>query len=478
MSQGESGNGAIMPRNPVSPAETLAPAHDPSLQAYLTEKWQIDRSREGVLLALHALQDVDKKLGTDGALAAIDVVMARLREVRDEVAVLPQPDANTVIALLNNAKEEVAAGKPLGQLEQVFGILDAVRRGSSASAGAVVRAWKTYAEIEKDAEELAKAPRTPLFLSGLDDYLGGGVRSGQPVIFGAFTTGGKTSILVYEAMKLSERGHPVFYATAEPTPAEIVFRMKTAQKDFRPERFSVLPTSYDFKKDLDQARRWIDEHDSSEKDPVVEFDYLQKFAKDGTASSREREVAQVAEAIQKFAQETGAVTLIAAQLNRKAREVKPDLSHFRESGLIEQVAEVAILLAKTGETSFWTTVAKHRGGPTGKEFDYIADWTKLIFNPSSAEGAKGFPKTDSQKKPHNPSLGQRIVETLLKYHGTRDEKGELIIVDSLFVAGKLDRKVATINSYLPELQAQKKLTYVEGGGAGKYHTLSPISVSK
>ena len=70
--------------------------------------------------------------------------------------------------------------------------------------------------------------------------------------------------------------------------------------------------------------------------------------------------------------------MVLAQLNRQAEQAgaRPKLSHLRESGAIEQDADVVVLLHREREVESGQTVgtngmdaeliiAKHRNGPTG-----------------------------------------------------------------------------------------------------------------
>jgi replicative DNA helicase len=79
---------------------------------------------------------------------------------------------------------------------------------------------------------------------------------------------------------------------------------------------------------------------------LVVVDYLQLLRAEVRSDSREREVAEVSRALQALAGELGCPVLALSQLNRKAaeKERRPTMADLRESGAIEQDADVILLL--------------------------------------------------------------------------------------------------------------------------------------
>jgi replicative DNA helicase len=92
--------------------------------------------------------------------------------------------------------------------------------------------------------------------------------------------------------------------------------------------------------------------------------------------SREREVAEISQGLKALAKDLKVPVIALSQLNRKTDERggnEPKLSDLRESGAIEQDADVVMLLhrpdyydkeARPGEADI--IVAKQRNGPTDK----------------------------------------------------------------------------------------------------------------
>jgi replicative DNA helicase len=113
---------------------------------------------------------------------------------------------------------------------------------------------------------------------------------------------------------------------------------------------------------------------------MVIIDYLQLVASAGQFNSREQEVAEVSRGIKAMAKELNLPVVVLCQLNRESEKEKrlPRLSDLRESGSIEQDADVVLLLSKardqrdTEETPDQLAVkreliiAKNRNGPIGE----------------------------------------------------------------------------------------------------------------
>jgi replicative DNA helicase len=112
---------------------------------------------------------------------------------------------------------------------------------------------------------------------------------------------------------------------------------------------------------------------------LVVIDYLQLIEPDNPRDPRQEQVAKIARRLKGLARELKVPVLCLAQLNRQAeasRDNKPRLSHLRESGAIEQDADVVMFIhreeyyrtdpdeKKELETDADLMVAKHRNGAT------------------------------------------------------------------------------------------------------------------
>lgn len=108
---------------------------------------------------------------------------------------------------------------------------------------------------------------------------------------------------------------------------------------------------------------------------LICVDYLQLMTSPKKTESRQQEVSEISRGLKLLAKELACPVIAVAQLNRgpeQRQDKRPQLSDLRESGSLEQDADVVILLhredyydkesPRAGEADF--IVAKHRNGPT------------------------------------------------------------------------------------------------------------------
>ena len=120
-----------------------------------------------------------------------------------------------------------------------------------------------------------------------------------------------------------------------------------------------------------KCRRLKQRHDLK----LVIIDYLQLMTSGKRVESRQQEVSEFSRALKLLAKEIEVPVIAVSQLNRGPEtrtDKKPAMSDLRESGSIEQDADMVILLhredaydresPRAGEADF--IVAKHRNGPT------------------------------------------------------------------------------------------------------------------
>jgi replicative DNA helicase len=120
-----------------------------------------------------------------------------------------------------------------------------------------------------------------------------------------------------------------------------------------------------------KARRLKQRHDLK----LIVVDYLQLMSSPKRTESRQQEVSELSRGLKLLAKEVECPVIAVSQLNRgpeQRQDKRPQLSDLRESGSIEQDADVVILMhrddyydkesVRAGEADF--IVAKHRNGPT------------------------------------------------------------------------------------------------------------------
>lgn len=254
----------------------------------------------------------------------------------------------------------------------------------------------------------AMAGRIHTTIPKLDD-LTQGFGSGEIIIVAARPSLGKTSLVSQIALHAVDQGEPVVYFSLE-TPAEdLMLRaaanklqlsheaMRTrrlgpgalAQVDAYLDQLATKPLAICDKRGItpDQVRAEITRLRSRIGDPsLIVLDYLQLMhpvRRGRQEMSRDREVASISEAMKTLAGDLGCPALIVSQLNRKVEErrgERPRLSDLRDSGTIEQDADVVIFLWEHEKTkplrSIRLLVEKQRNGPLGV-VDTVFDGAKL-----------------------------------------------------------------------------------------------------
>ncbi len=168
-----------------------------------------------------------------------------------------------------------------------------------------------------------------------------------------------------------------------------------------------------------KARRLKSEHGLG----LIIIDYLQLMEGTNPAASldnRVQEVSQMSRGLKGLARELNVPVLALSQLSRAVEQTKPaipKLSHLRESGSIEQDADVVLFIyRKAADRNYRLEdippderhlgeihIAKHRNGPTGvaKVFfdDARASYRNLDTRYVAPSGGPGFPSSGGPPKP-------------------------------------------------------------------------------
>jgi replicative DNA helicase len=122
---------------------------------------------------------------------------------------------------------------------------------------------------------------------------------------------------------------------------------------------------------------------------LIIVDYLQLMEKKGGAESREQEISSISRSLKGLAKELNIPVIALSQLNRKVEDrqnKRPQLADLRESGAIEQDADVIIFIYRDevyNENSPDKGIAeiiigKQRNGPIGfKKLTFLDSFTKF-----------------------------------------------------------------------------------------------------
>ncbi len=135
-----------------------------------------------------------------------------------------------------------------------------------------------------------------------------------------------------------------------------------------------------------KARRLKAHHDIK----LIILDYLQMMRSVRRSESRQQEISEISRALKALAKELNVPVIAVSQLSRavEARgDHRPQLSDLRESGAIEQDADVVVLLlreeyynpAPENKGIAEAIIAKQRNGPVGSVFlGFIKEYMKFV----------------------------------------------------------------------------------------------------
>ncbi|HUM35408.1 MAG TPA: replicative DNA helicase [Anaerolineae bacterium] len=254
----------------------------------------------------------------------------------------------------------------------------------------------------------------------LDRLLGGFQRS-DLVILAARPGVGKTSLLLTMALKAAEKGKLVAIFSLEMSAEQLVQRMISSLSRVDAQRLRIgnlqdedLPKIEDAIGHLADLPIYIDDtpaltplqlrtkcrrlHSEHGLD-MAYVDYLQLMTADTRTENRVQEVSYLSRMLKALARELDTPILTASQLSRaveQRQDRRPVLSDLRESGSIEQDADVVMFIYRDDmyhpETQQLNIaeimVAKHRSGPLGtvqlyfnRNLTQFADATTLTEPP-------------------------------------------------------------------------------------------------
>ena len=250
------------------------------------------------------------------------------------------------------------------------------------------------------------------------DGMMGGLHPSELLILAARPSMGKTAFAmnIAEHVVMVER-QPVLFISLEMAAIELVDRMLCSVSEVNSSRLRNGTISKDDRKRLvekagilSETPLFIDDSPSRTVSEIaaaarrikrregniglIVIDYLQLIEPDNASDPRQEQVAKMARRLKGVAREIGVPVLCLAQLNRQAeasKDNRPKLSHLRESGAIEQDADVVMFVHReeyyrspddrdevAGKAEI--IIGKQRNGPIGdveliwrKEFTRFAD---------------------------------------------------------------------------------------------------------
>lgn len=225
-------------------------------------------------------------------------------------------------------------------------------------------------------------------LADLDRCIGG-FRPGQLIILAARPSVGKSALAAQIAVHAAKELHNVLFVSLEMTSQETVARalaMETSldmrkiidgklesheieRADHIANAYRKLPLLVEDKRGLniDRLSSLIRSTAARKKLGLVVIDYLGLIAGD-RKKPRWESVSEISNSLKTLAQTESIPILALCQLSRDSEGEVPKLSHLRDSGSIEQDADIVLLLHRESRTAKQSElfIAKNRNGPIAR----------------------------------------------------------------------------------------------------------------
>lgn len=224
------------------------------------------------------------------------------------------------------------------------------------------------------------------------DQLVGGFKAGELIVLAARPGQGKSALAMQIALNVAAHEQGVLFVSLEMTAKELMRRVLSADCHIDGRIWRNNSYTSDDVQDIRDAaegygdmplRIWEPRKRSEATTArvanvaalerarfgtlgLIVVDYLQLIEPRDRRIQRHEQVGEMTSALKGLAHDVGAPVLVLAQLNRAADKTDaPQLSHLRESGSIEQDADIVLMIHNDDDES-QLIVGKHRHGSTGK----------------------------------------------------------------------------------------------------------------
>lgn len=312
-------------------------------------------------------------------------IMRTLIEAADHISEIGYRDQDELDQILDQAERKIFAVTNVS-----------TRQGTIKIKDALMEAWERLEKIHQAGEGMRGVPSG---FKQLDNILSGFQKS-DLIILAARPSVGKTSLALDIARRAAvEHNIPVGIFSLEMSHQQLVDRMLAAQSSVDAWRLRTGKLSQEtefgyIREALDRlakapifindepgvnimqmrsaVRRLKAEHNLG----LVVVDYLQLMTPIRPSDSMVQQVTEISRSLKLLAKELDIPVLALSQLSRavEQRGGKPRLSDLRDSGSIEQDADVVMFIHrddKSNENSDKPGIAeimveKHRNGPTGR----------------------------------------------------------------------------------------------------------------
>lgn len=279
-------------------------------------------------------------------------------------------------------------------LDQVATLFSGIKRTKPGSTprrlgeliGARLDHWHALATGETTAG-------IPTGISSLDEALGGGLKAGRVIVMAARPSVGKTSLASAIGLRISQAGHAVLMLSQEMPGGDLADRAAASLGGVRLDRIatggfagddwallleaaesaSAMPFYVDDQPaltllDIRAKARQVKQQGGLS---LLIVDYLQLCASSSRFDKRHHQIEEISRGMKTLAKELDVCVLLLSQLNRESEREEPELSHLKESGSIEEDADVVVLLHPMGNEPdgrqlILAKIPKNRQGRRGR----------------------------------------------------------------------------------------------------------------
>ena len=289
--------------------------------------------------------------------------------------------------------------------QRIFEITDRQQSGVLRLAREVIN--QTVAAIEALSKASGSYTGIPSGFSDLDT-LTSGFQNSEFVVIGARPSVGKTALALTMAANIAvQQGRPVGFFTLEMSAVALMQRLLASEARLDSNRIrSGLLRPSDFHKIADAAARMYDAPLFIEDSPnlklldlraqarrmksnhgveIIFIDYLTLITSEHPELARWEQFTEVSRSLKALARELDLPVVALSQVRRETEGKMPTLADLRESGSIEQDADVVMFLHRDrgtdenlNDVETDLIVAKQRNGPVGKiGLAFIPEYTRF-----------------------------------------------------------------------------------------------------
>jgi replicative DNA helicase len=292
---------------------------------------------------------------------------------------------------------------------EIFKINEMQASGSYYMAKEIIP--KTIEAIERGYHTKESYTGIPSGYEELDEYTSG-FQNSEFIVIGARPSVGKTAFALSIAANMSVRqGRPVGFFTLEMSGMALIQRLLSSEARLSSSKLrSGLLRPADFHSITEAAGRIYEAPLYIEDTPnlrlldlralarrmkfqhnvqIIFIDYITLVAAENVELARHEQIAEISRSLKALARELDIPVVALSQVKRETEGKKPTLADLRESGSIEQDADVVLFLHRERQidrgadesTSEYVTdviIAKQRNGPVGMlKLAFIPNYTRF-----------------------------------------------------------------------------------------------------